>query len=134
MFQTRLWLNFVSETQNAGPVIVKITDHNQTIGFFTGLIIKKLGFKILGSPFPGWTTSYMGFNLVDGVERGEVLKEFIPFVFKELGCIHLEIMDRNLTEGDCDCLNLSYKRFSGYEVDLTSGKDQVFADPGQTPY
>lgn len=128
IFQTLPWINFISETQNAEPVIVEISDDNQTLGYFTGLIIKRFGLKILGSPFPGWTTSYMGFNLKNGVERSEILKMFIHFVFKELQCIHLELMDCNLTEEDCKSLKVDYSLLQGYKVNLDMSKKLVFSN------
>ena len=44
----------------------------ETVGFFTGLVVRRYGIRILGSPFRGWTTvPYMGFNLRNGVSPGE---------------------------------------------------------------
>ena len=65
-FQTRPWVNFVALTQNAEPVIGALRQDNETLGYFTGLTVKKFGFRILGSPFPRWNTPYMGFNLRPG--------------------------------------------------------------------
>lgn len=53
VFQTPAWLAFLAETQNAEPVLAALKDGNETVGYFTGLIIKKFGMKILGSPFRG---------------------------------------------------------------------------------
>jgi len=60
VFQTRPWVNFVARTQNAEPVIAGLRGDNETLGYFTGLIVKKFGFKILGSSFPGWSTPVYG--------------------------------------------------------------------------
>jgi hypothetical protein len=53
VYQTLPWIKFVAFTQYAEPVIAVLSRHNETLGYFTGLIVKKFGFKILGSPFPG---------------------------------------------------------------------------------
>ena len=54
VFQTRPWLEFIAQTQNAKPMIAALREDDETVGYFTGLIVKKFGFTILGSPFPGW--------------------------------------------------------------------------------
>ncbi len=128
IFQTLPWLKFVAKTQNAEPVIASIRDNNQILGYFTGLIIKKFGFKILGSPFQGWTTAYMGFNLLPGTSRHMVIEPLIHFVFKELKCVHFEIMDRNMTLEDCGGLGFEHRLFSGFEIDLTQKEDVLFAN------
>ena len=119
VFITKQWLKFISETQNAEPIIIQINYKNIFVGYFIGLIIKKFGFNILGSPLPGWTTSYMGFSFHKSHHRAiDVLKPFSEYVFKHLKCIHFEIMDRNISEQDCIDSQFKYDLFSGYEVDL----------------
>ena len=77
------------------------------LGYFTGAVVRKFGFRILGSPFPGWTTAYMGFNLLPDVPRREALAALEAFALRELRCIHLEIMDHNLSLEDGQSLGFS---------------------------
>ena len=66
IYQTKEWVGFVAKTQNAKPIILRIIDDNDNlIGYYTCLLFSKFGFKIIGSPFRGWTTLYMGFNVVE---------------------------------------------------------------------
>ena len=65
--QSPAYLAFLAETQNAEPVVAALKEGNDTLGYFTGLIFRKFGLKILGSPFRGWSTPYMGFNLQPSV-------------------------------------------------------------------
>src|SRR2546422_4532465 len=64
VFQTEPWLRFIAQTQGAEPVVAAVRDGNRTVGWFTGLIIRRFGVRILGSPFAGWSTQYLGFNLL----------------------------------------------------------------------
>src|SRR2546430_10568849 len=73
VFQTREWLQFVSEAQAATPVVVELRDNGELAGYFTGLTFTRFGGRVLGSSFPGWTTPYMGFNLVAGASRTDAL-------------------------------------------------------------
>ncbi len=67
ILQTPAWLSFVAQTQQAEPIIAILHEGSQRLGHFTGLTVRKNGFRLLGSHFPGWTTSYLGFNLAPGV-------------------------------------------------------------------
>lgn len=128
VFQTLPWVNFVAEAQGAEPLIVKIKEDGQTLGYFTGLIVKKLGIKILGSPFNGWTTTYMGFNLLPGVSVQEILEVFPEFVFKELGCRILQISERRFTEVDFSSSSYSIINYRNLEIDLTKSEDELFSN------
>jgi hypothetical protein len=98
LFQTSDWLAFVKRTQKAEPVFASLQDGSRTLGYFSGLIVRKFGLKILGSPLPGWTTSYMRMNLSQGVSRRLGLEAVVRLAFEELDCVHVEIMDRNVSE------------------------------------
>jgi hypothetical protein len=100
VFQTRDWLAFLAETQGAEPVVGRLTDGSTTVGYFTGAITKRYGVRILGSPMAGWSTWYMGFNLLDGVPRAEALRALPPFAFDVLGCLHLEVGDKEMRISD----------------------------------
>ena len=73
VFQTREWVRFLAESQNATPVLAELSESGRVVGYFTGLTFTRLGVKILGSSFPGWTTPYMGFNLIPGASRADAL-------------------------------------------------------------
>ncbi|NLE74973.1 MAG: GNAT family N-acetyltransferase [Actinobacteria bacterium] len=127
VFQTDEWLNFVEETQGAQRVVAVVRDGNTVVGRFTGLIVKRLGVRLLGSPSPGWTTAYMGFNLQPDVSRVEALTALNRFAFKDLGCIHYEVMDRSITAEQVDELGYRYRPLAGFEIDLTRSEDELFA-------
>src|SRR5882672_6280686 len=93
VYQTSAWLSFLAETQQGEIVIAALKEGSETIGYFCGLIVRKFGFKILGSPFRNWSTPYMGFNLCPGVSRRVALEALLEFAFKKLGCIHFEVVD-----------------------------------------
>jgi len=126
VFQTPEWLAYVAATQGAQPVVAALRDGNDTVGWFTGLIVRKYGVRILGSPFPGWTTGYMGFNLVPGVERRLALAALAPFAFGQLRCMHVELRDRHIGVDQLDGLGYRHETFTSFDVDLTPDEDAVF--------
>jgi hypothetical protein len=84
VFQTREWLEFIAETQGAKPVVAELRAGSDIAGYFAGLTVKRFGIRILGSSFPGWTTPYIGFNMVDGASRREALAALERLAFGEL--------------------------------------------------
>ncbi len=133
VFQTREWLAFIEKTQNAKPVIAALSQEGERVGFFTGLLIRRYGVRILGSPLRGWTTSYLGFNLADGVSRRAAVEALLPFAFGSLGCLHVELRDRDLSLDDVHGLGVDYALgadFTGktiFEVDLRPPEEELFA-------
>jgi hypothetical protein len=127
IFQTPAWLAFLSSTQHGEPVLAALSEGGKTIGYFTGMIVRKFGLRILGSPFPGWSTAYMGLILSAGADRRRAVRALITFAFQELGCVHLEMMDRNLTLKDIDGLDVQYRVLHGFEIGLTHGEDDLFS-------
>jgi hypothetical protein len=126
VFQTREWLDFVADTQNASPVVAEVLDGSSRVGYFTGLVISRMGIRVLGSSFPGWTTPYMGFNLVPGVSRKEALRALEVFAFRDLHCLHLEVSDRGFVPEDGKQLGFVQDAYRSYETDLTRPEGELF--------
>lgn len=131
LFQTRAWLSFLADMQGAEPVIARLQDGTQTLGYFTGLIVQRWGLRFLGSPLPGWTTPYMGFNLAPGVPRRIAAAALPALAFHQLGCVHVELRDRWLTDADTPGLGYGHRRDVGFdertfEVDLAGDEDVIF--------
>lgn len=127
VFQTREWLRFLEETQDAQPVVARLLDGASEVGWFTGAIVRRFGVKILGSPFPGWTTASMGFNLDPGVERREAVIALTRFAFGELGCLHLELKDRELGHEHLAGLGFGHSETITYELDLTADEETLLS-------
>lgn len=124
--QTLPWIQFLTETQNAEPIFAVLKAGSRTLGYFSGLITRRFGFKILGSPFPGWSTTYMGFNLFPGASRSEALDALVDLCFHELKCDHLELMDRHISHEQCSGRRFTIWDFASIEIDLTETEDEIF--------
>ncbi|MEV4348642.1 GNAT family N-acetyltransferase [Actinoplanes sp. NPDC049596] len=127
IFHTPEWLRFVATAQGARPVLAVVEDGATTVGHFTGLLSKRFGLRILGSPMAGWTTSYVGFLLEAGIRRRDALAALMPFAFDELGCAHLEIRDRRLPAGDLGGLGLQWDLAPTAVISLAPSPDELFA-------
>ena len=126
VFQTRAWLQFVSESQDAAPVIAELRAGSNVLGYFTGLTFSKFGLKVLGSSFPGWTTPYIGFNLKPEVPRRGALEALEKFAWDDLKCLHLEISDAHFSFEDAESLGFTSEFYGTYRSDLTKTEDELF--------
>jgi hypothetical protein len=126
-FQLDDWIDFLRESQRGEPVYARVVADGETVGRFAGLVVRKFGVRILGSPFPGWSTAYMGFNLRDGVHRAQAARALEPFAFGELGCLHFEFMDRRLDGASAAALPFRHRPVAGWEVDLTRPEREILA-------
>ncbi len=120
IFQTREWLEFVSRTQGTEPVFATVRRAGEDVGLFTGQLLRRFGVPILASPFPGWTTASMGFNLEPGVSRRDATEALVEFAFEERRALHLELKDRRLADEDGAGLGFEVTRDRTLEVDLTA--------------
>jgi hypothetical protein len=128
VFQTREWLEFIAESQHARPVVAEIRDGGAVAGYFSGLVVRKLGVRILGSSFPGWTTPYIGFNLHPGYARSRMIAPLTEWAFRDLRCAHVEISDRCFVTADGESAGMHPTTYESYKSDLTKSEDELFAN------
>jgi hypothetical protein len=126
VFQTQGWIRFVSECQKATPVLAELRDGGEVVGYFTGLTFTKFGVKVLGSSFPGWTTPYMGFNLIEGASRAAALAALEVTAWDTLKCLHVEVSDPHFLPEDGRSLGFTADDYTSYRTDLTKSEDEIF--------
>jgi hypothetical protein len=126
VFQTREWVQFVSEAQGATPILAELSDNGKVAGYFTGLTFTRFGVKILGSSFPGWTTPYMGFNLLPGATRAAALAAVEEMAWENLKCLHMEVSDPYFVLEDGQSLNFACESYTSYRTDLTQPEEKLF--------
>jgi len=128
VFQTREWLQFVHETQRARIVVCELVDGVEVAGYFSGLIFTKFGIRMLGSSFPGWTTPYMGFNLVPGASRKTALAAVEKLAWDLLKCLHMEVSDPSFEFDDGKDLGFACEAYASYRTDLRQPEDRLFSN------
>ena len=84
IYTTRDWYSFLEKDSKVRPVILKIFKNDKLIGYYYGGEIRKFGFKIIGSPFIGWSTCWMGMELFEGESKTDVLKPLCQFLTNKL--------------------------------------------------
>lgn len=129
IFQTKEWIGFIMETQKVTPIILRMSENDQLIGYFTGALFKKFGIKIIGSPFRGWTTLYMGMNLKEGIayERSYIAKLVWKFLKKKYHCVYFEMIDRFITKEEAKKNKLRFEFQGTYIKDLSGTEEELLA-------
>jgi hypothetical protein len=69
----------------------------------------------------------MGFNLVEGMDRKAAFEALRRFAFSELGCHHVELLDKHIRFEDADELGADVACNHTFEVDLTRDEDEILA-------
>jgi GNAT acetyltransferase-like protein len=130
VFQSREWVRFVAECQDATPVLAELREGEDIVGYFTGLTFSRFGVKVLGSSFPGWTTPYMGFNLMNGISRAEALHALEIAVWDTLKCLHMEVSDPYFSFEDGRNLGFHCDSYPAEKSGVTveEAHDLAFAD------
>lgn len=126
VFQTKEWVRFVAETQNATPLLARLTESGKVVGYFTGLTFSRFGIKVLGSSFPGWTTPYMGFNLIAEASRADALAAVESAAWNEWKCLHIEISDPHFSGEEGQALGFETSYYTSYRSDLTKSEEELF--------
>jgi hypothetical protein len=121
------WLDYLAASQDAEPVIAVVRADGRPVGYFVGAIVRRYGIRILGSPLRGWGTQCMGFLLDPGFDRSLATEALLPFAFRDLGCLHVELSDRQLT--DDRMVGSGYTVESGrtFVVDLARPEEEILA-------
>src|SRR5918996_1785449 len=128
LMQRRGWLEYVRANTGGEIVIAQIEQDGQTAGFYSGILFRRCGVPILGSPFRGWTTAYMGFNLHPDIPRTDALAGLERFAFRQLGCLHYELIDRWLSADGVADLGIPCWTIRNFQTNLTRSEDELFAD------
>ena len=93
---TTEWVSFIEEDSHAKPYILRITRGEELVGFFTGLATKKFGLPIIASPFPGWSTQYMGIDVYDNSIKCKILPDLVDYIMSNEKCSYIEIHDKDM--------------------------------------
>ena len=120
------WLSFLAASQGAETVLAGVRDRGRPVGHFVGGIVWRFGIKILGSPLRGWGTESMGFLLEPGVDRRAAAAALLPFAFRELGCLHVELADRHLSADAMAGSDYFMTTGRTFVIDLRPPEEEIF--------
>lgn len=129
IFKSREWACFLEEHYHIKPYVLSIRHNNTLIGFFYGQQIKKMGIKIVASPFEGWSTSYQGLSMLNVIsknERLDIYEDLIAWLFKNKECLLFQVSDWQLDVAECLHRDLNVELIKGYILDLSPEEEILY--------
>lgn len=126
LFTTMEWINYIKINQKAKPIIIRITENTNFVGYFTGFLFSKYGIKIVASPFNGWTTGYMGFDVVDNYDKVNLIEPISKFIFKTFKCLYIQISDRFIEENQLKNIKCNYIMNKSIELIINRTDEELF--------
>lgn len=125
IFTTIEWIKFIQEDSNAKPIILEIYQGDVFIGYFSALVVNKFGIKIVASPFSGWSTCFMGFDVIFN-SRIDILPDLKKYLFKKYKCSYIEIIDRDISIDEARSAGFTCSPISTLELEINRSDDELF--------
>jgi hypothetical protein len=107
IFLSKEWLNFLRKSHDLDILYIGIFYDNSLVGFFIGGVFQIFGIKILGSPFRGWSTVYMGFFMNKKNDPYFFFNQFISFIFNNTNILFIELINKSQFDFSCDYYNVT---------------------------
>lgn len=129
VFKSKQWADFLKEYYKIQPFVIAVSEKEQIIGYFYGQQIKRMGIKIVASPFEGWSTSYQGLTMLSPIsinKRIDIYEELIPWLFKNKYCSFFQVTDWQLEVPECAHRDVNFELIKGYVLDLTLTEEELY--------
>lgn len=126
IYTTADWYTYLIHDSHVVPVIIKIYKDEKAIGYFYGGEIKKFGIKIIASPFSGWSTCWMGFELIAGENKFDVINPLWAYLTKELHYVYGEIIDRDFTMEEAERRGYPCEPVPTLDLDINLTDEELF--------
>jgi CelD/BcsL family acetyltransferase involved in cellulose biosynthesis len=119
IFHKTCWLRYL-ETVTSGKALFLIYEKGgEVVGCLPGLLVRKGGLRIFGSPLAGWQTESMG-PIFDEtrVAASEISRPLAPFLSRAYGVQHIELTSAQMDADALGTLRFRGKQVSTYRVPL----------------
>ena len=90
---TRAWINSLAAAGHGQPHYLVAEDGDDIVACLPGLVTRIAGFRLFGSPLPGWQTASMGplFH-PSRLDTDGLVSALLPYLERTLGVQHVELM------------------------------------------
>jgi predicted ATP-grasp superfamily ATP-dependent carboligase/CelD/BcsL family acetyltransferase involved in cellulose biosynthesis len=94
---TRAWIESLAASGCGRPVFLLFERDGDVVGCLPGLLSSMVGWRLFGSPLPGWQTVSMG-PVFDPARlcTAELVQALIPFLEERYGVAHIELLHSGL--------------------------------------
>lgn len=126
VFVHQPWLQFTVDNAGGKFVGIKIQDRVLNTGFFAGILFSRFGVTVIGSPFRGWGTPYMGvFGNIDIDES--LIAGLLEFLFKNYTPHYIEIINSPTQKKLVSCSDFTASEIESISVNLANTEEKLFS-------
>lgn len=126
IYTTADWYAYLQADSHVKPVVIRIFQDNCPIGYFYGGEIRKFGLKIIASPFSGWSTCWMGFEAIPGVNKLDLLPPLWNYLTCELGYFYGEVIDRDFSVDEAQRCGYHCEAFPTLDLRIDRTDEALF--------
>ncbi len=125
-FVCQPWLQFTADIAGGKFIGLKIQDGALNTGFFAGILFRRFGVTIIGSPFRGWGTPYMGvFGNID--INQSLIAALLKILFQKYKPLYIEIINSCSQTKLVSCPDFTISEIETIALNLDKGEDQLFS-------
>lgn len=117
VFHLSCWHQVLNSSISGRVIRFKILKDDETFGYWCGVLLKKFGIKIFGSPLPGSGTDYMYPLLTKKLSANELFVACHQWA-KNTGVVHIELGGEIFTENLLKKKGYNLRPMCTYRVDL----------------
>jgi CelD/BcsL family acetyltransferase involved in cellulose biosynthesis len=125
-YHSAAWLAFLEATQPVTFRCYRILDGGAPVGYLPGFSLRKGPLRIFGSPFPGWTTPYLGPVFHQNCDPAEIVKAAIAQLRAD-GFHHAEISHFDLDAGPAPIPRCWRVPQSTFVADVAEDEEAILA-------
>lgn len=129
VYTTAEWLLFIERTHdNVKVKILEIYENEQFVEYFTGAVITVVKFlNILGSPFNGWNTAFIGFDLYDKNKAIDILPHVVKYFNKRHGCLYSQVCNIYFESDKLYQHRIKVQNSISFQTDLTLSEEEIYS-------
>ena len=118
------WISFLQQNQKGKPILLEICSQGVPIAYFVSVLVKKMGIKVLGSPFEGWLTPDMGFIVLSEIDYDKAICSIVDYSFRKIRCHYVQICDKKINN---DIVSIKHKidYTQLLSLDLTKTEEEI---------
>jgi Acetyltransferase (GNAT) domain len=126
VFVSEAWLDFTAKASSGRFIGLRIRDGAGKTGLFAGVLFRRLGLKIIGSPFPGWGTSYMGVCGMLPLDHS-LVSELLTYLFGRYGAHYIEMINPPGTGSLTSGIGYTVSQIDSLLLPLVDGQEVLYA-------
>jgi CelD/BcsL family acetyltransferase involved in cellulose biosynthesis len=124
IFHKTCWLRYLETVTSGKALFLVYEKEGEVVGCLPGLLLRRGGLRLFGSPLAGWQTESMGPAFDESrISASEISQPLADFLRKAYGVHHVELTSAHMDEDTMGSLRFRGRQVSTYRVPLFPGDE-----------